>query len=97
MVEFDIDKKAPIRAFGKVLNVHRKKGRGGIMHVMFTRVTRQYLNRISEFVYDFSRPTTTAQVRQQMDRAVPGRAMKPGQGPRGPILPRGGTGGTFSR
>jgi c-di-GMP-binding flagellar brake protein YcgR len=94
MVEFDIDRKAPIRAYGKVLNVHRKKGRGGIMHIMFTRVTRQYLNRISEFVYDFSRPTTTAQVRQQMDRAVPGRAMKPGQGPRGPLLPRGGT---FSR
>ena len=97
MVEFDIDRKAPIRAFGKVLHVHRKKGRGGIMHIMFTRVTRQYLNRISEFVYDFSRPTTTAQVRQQIDRAVPGRAMKTGMGPRGPILPRGGTGGTFSR
>ena len=89
MVEFDIDRKAPIRAFGKVLHVHRKKGRGGIMHIMFTRVTRQYLNRISEFVYDFSRPTTTAQVRQQMDRAVPGRAMKPGRPPGGPSLPRG--------
>jgi hypothetical protein len=55
-------------------------------------VTRQYLNRISEFVYDFSRPTTTGQIRQQMDRAVPGRAMKPGMGPRGPITPRGGSG-----
>jgi len=97
MVEFDIDRKAPIRAFGKVIHVHRKKGRGGIMHIMFTRVTRQYLNRISEFVYDFSRPTTTAQVRQQMDRAVPGRAMKPGRVSGGPFLPRGGTGSTFSR
>jgi hypothetical protein len=97
MVEFDIDKKAPVRAFGKVLYVHRKKGRGGIMHVMFTRVTRQYLNRISEFVYDFSRPTTTAQVRQQMDRAVPGRAMSTGRASGGPSLPRGGAGGTFSR
>ncbi len=73
MVEFDIDKKAPIRAYGKVMHVHRKKGRGGIMHLMFTRVTRQYLNRISEFVYDFTRPTTMGQVRQQMDRNVPGR------------------------
>ncbi len=43
------------------------------MHVMFTRVTRQYLNRISEFVYDFSRPGTVGQAREQMDRAVPGR------------------------
>ena len=41
MVEFDIDRKAPIRAFGKVIHVHRQKGRGGVMHVMFTRVTRQ--------------------------------------------------------
>lgn len=97
MVEFDIDRKAPIRAFGKVLHVHRKKGRGGIMHILFTRVTRQHLNRISEFVYDFSRPTTTAQVRQQMDRAVPGRAMKPGRPPSGPSLPRGGSGSTFPR
>jgi c-di-GMP-binding flagellar brake protein YcgR len=97
MVEFDIDKKAPIRAFGKVLHVHRQRGRGGIMHIMFTRVTRQYLNRISEFVYDFSRPTTTAQVRQQMDRAVPGRAMKPGRPPAGPSLPRGGSRDTFPR
>ncbi len=97
MVEFDIDRKAPIRAYGKVLSVHRKKGRGGIMHIMFTRVTRQYLNRISEFVYDFSRPTTTTQVRQQIDRAVPGRGMKPRRASGGPFLPRGGTGGTFSR
>jgi c-di-GMP-binding flagellar brake protein YcgR len=97
MVEFDIDRTAPIRAFGKVLNVHRQKGRGGIMHIMFTRVTRQHLNKISEFVYDFSRPTTTAQVRQQMDRAAPGRAMKAGRPPGGPSLPRGNSGGSFSR
>jgi c-di-GMP-binding flagellar brake protein YcgR len=73
MIEFDIDKKAPIRAFGKVMHIHRQKGRGGVMHVMFTRVTRRYLNRISEFVYDFSRPTTLGQVRQQADRTSPGR------------------------
>jgi c-di-GMP-binding flagellar brake protein YcgR len=78
MIEFDIDRKAPIRAYGKVAHIHRQRGRGGVMHVMFTRVTRQYLNRISEFVYDFSRPTTTAQVRQQVDRANPGRGdMRP--------------------
>ena len=61
MVEFDIDRKAPIRSFGKVMSVHRRKGRGGIMHVMFTGVTRQYLNRICSFVYDFSRPAEAAQ------------------------------------
>jgi len=84
MVEFDIDKKAPIRAFGKVMHIHRQKGRGGIMHIMFTRVTRQYLNRISEFVYDFSRPATVAQARQQLDRAIPGRGSVPTDRPRFP-------------
>ena len=61
MVEFDIDRKAPIRAFGKVLSVHRRKGRGGIVHVRFTSVTRQHLNRICSFVYDFSLPAETRQ------------------------------------
>lgn len=73
MIEFDIDKKAPIRAFGKVMSVRRQKARGGSMHVMFTNVTRQHLNRISEFVYDFSRPATVAQARQQIRRTIPGR------------------------
>jgi c-di-GMP-binding flagellar brake protein YcgR len=77
MVEFDIDKKAPIRAFGKVMHIHRQKGRGGMMNIMFTRVTRQYLNRISEFVYDFGRPATVAQARQQLDRTIPGRGAVP--------------------
>lgn len=71
MIEFDIDRKAPVRAFGKVMSVRRQKGRGGSMHVMFTKVTRQHLNRISEFVYDFSRPATVAQARQQNQRTVP--------------------------
>jgi hypothetical protein len=96
MVEFDIDRKAPIRAFGKVIHIHRTQGRGGIMHVMFTRVTRQYLNRISEFVYDFSRPVSTGQVRQKLERAVPGRPANPGRAPGGPGLPR-GYGGSSQR
>jgi hypothetical protein len=32
---------------------------------MYTRVTRQYLNRICEFVYDFSKPRTVAEVSVQ--------------------------------
>jgi c-di-GMP-binding flagellar brake protein YcgR len=73
MIEFDIDRQEPVRTFGKVMHVHRQKTRGGVMHVKFTRVTQQHLNRISEFVYDFSRPTTLGQVRQQMDRSISGR------------------------
>ena len=71
LVEFDIDRQAPVRAFGKVVSARRQGNRGGSMHIMFTKVTRQHLNRISEFVYDFSRPATTAQVRQQLQRSFP--------------------------
>jgi c-di-GMP-binding flagellar brake protein YcgR len=60
MIEFDIDKKAPIRAFGKVKRIRRLRGKGGIMHVQFTQVTRQYLNRIRSFVYDFESPSAAA-------------------------------------
>ncbi|HVO37929.1 MAG TPA: PilZ domain-containing protein [Spirochaetia bacterium] len=75
MLEFDIDKKAPVRAFGKVMHVRRQVGNRGVsMHIMFTSVTRQHLNRISEFVYDFTRPTTMGEIRQQIDRSIPGRA-----------------------
>jgi c-di-GMP-binding flagellar brake protein YcgR len=59
MIEFDIEKRAPIRAFGKVKRVRKSSGRGGVMHVQFTNVTRQYLNRIFEFVYGFTRPPGT--------------------------------------
>jgi c-di-GMP-binding flagellar brake protein YcgR len=65
MVEFDIERKSPVRAFGKVRGVRRSGPRGGVMHVMYTRVTRQYLNRICEFVYDFSKPRTVAEVSVQ--------------------------------
>jgi c-di-GMP-binding flagellar brake protein YcgR len=65
MVEFDIERKTPIRAFGKVRGVRRSGPRGGVMHVMYTRVTRQYLNRICEFVYDFSKPRTVAEASVQ--------------------------------
>ena len=65
MVEFDIERKTPIRAFGKVRGVRRSGPRGGVMHVMYTRVTRQYLNRNCEFVYDFSKPRTVAEVSVQ--------------------------------
>jgi c-di-GMP-binding flagellar brake protein YcgR len=77
MVEFDVDRRQALRAFGKVMQVKRQGGRGGTMNIMFTRVTRQHLNRISEFVYDFTRPTTVAQARQQVDRSVPGRGELP--------------------
>jgi c-di-GMP-binding flagellar brake protein YcgR len=78
MIEFDIDRKAPIRAFGKVMNIKKQKSRGGTMNVRFTNVTRQYLNRICSFVYDFSRPATVAEAQQQIARTgLGGSAQRP--------------------
>jgi c-di-GMP-binding flagellar brake protein YcgR len=71
LVEFDIDRRAPIRAFGKVMSIHQQANRSGSMHIMFTKVTRQHLNRISEFVYDFSPPVKIAQTRNRLQRTVP--------------------------
>jgi len=68
MVEFEIGRGNTIRTYGKAVGLYRRPRRGGIMHVMFTRVTRQYLNRISEFVYDFARPSTVGEARLQLDR-----------------------------
>ncbi|MCX7031969.1 MAG: PilZ domain-containing protein [Spirochaetes bacterium] len=90
MVEFDIERKTPIRAFGKVRGVRRSGPRGGVMHVMYTRVTRQYLNRICEFVYDFSKPRTVAeasvQARPEGARPVAAQRVKPIRSR--PYLPR---------
>ena len=81
MVEFDIERRTPIRAFGKVRGIRRVGARGGVMHVMYTRVTRQYLNRIFEFVYDFSKPRTVAeasvQARPEGARAAAGQRVRP--------------------
>ncbi len=70
MIEFDIDRQAPIRAFGKVKKIGRQSGKGGIMHVMFTRVTRQFLNRIFAFVYDFAKPTTAIAPAEQTPPSI---------------------------
>ena len=88
MIEFDIERKTPIRAFGKVKGVRRTGPRGGVMHVMYTRVTRQYLNRICEFVYDFSKPRTVAEAGAQV-RGGAAQPSRPAVVPRvTPIRPR---------
>ena len=70
MIEFDIERKAPIRAFGKVMSSNRQRGRGGSMHVMFTNVTRQHLNKISEFVYGFGPASPGGEPRQRVQRTI---------------------------
>lgn len=50
-IEFETDVKERIVAFGKIIKVTRNRSLGSIMHVMFTRVSRQNLNKINYFIY----------------------------------------------
>ncbi len=50
-VDFDTADGASISAFGKVRSTDRRIGKGTLMHIMFTRVSRKNLNRIQSYVY----------------------------------------------
>jgi hypothetical protein len=41
-----------VAVYGKVKNVRKAEPMGGVMHVMFTRISSKNLNRINSFVYD---------------------------------------------
>ncbi len=61
-VDFEIERNTPIIAFGKVRRVRTEKTKGGIMHIMFTRVSRRNLNQIYTYVYDFNIPLVSTKV-----------------------------------
>ncbi len=50
-IEFETEDRDRLAVFGKVRSIDRVPGRFGIMHVMFTRVSRANLNRIQSYVY----------------------------------------------
>jgi c-di-GMP-binding flagellar brake protein YcgR len=50
-VDFETIDGTPISVFGKVRSVDRKRPRGRLMHIMFTRVSRKNLNQIQSYVY----------------------------------------------
>ena len=52
-VEFETERRIQVNVFGKVKSVRRIKPVGGVMHIMFTRVSKQSLNRINTFIYDY--------------------------------------------
>lgn len=54
MVEFELEHRSTVRAYGKIRGFSRQEGKGGLMRVAFTAVTRNYLNKIAAFVYDYS-------------------------------------------
>ncbi len=49
-IDFELEN-VPITVFGKVVGAGRRPGRGGVMHIMFTRISRKNLNGIQAFVY----------------------------------------------
>ncbi|MFO7849060.1 MAG: PilZ domain-containing protein [Spirochaetia bacterium] len=50
---FETERGMQVTAFGKIRSMTRTHPVGGIMHVMFTRVSRQNINKINQYVYSF--------------------------------------------
>lgn len=50
-IDFETDDDAPISVFGKVRHTERIPPRMGVMHIMFTRISRRHLNQIQAYVY----------------------------------------------
>lgn len=51
-LEFETERRRQVAVYGKVKNVRKAEPMGGVMHVMFTRISSKNLNRINSFVYD---------------------------------------------
>lgn len=52
-IEFEIEHGTRIAVFGKIKRFGKNKVRGGVMHVMFTKVSGRYMNRIYSYVYNY--------------------------------------------
>lgn len=50
-VEFETDDKQVLTAFGKVRGTEKTPSRYGLMHIMFTKMSRKNLNQINAYVY----------------------------------------------
>ncbi|MBN2050831.1 MAG: PilZ domain-containing protein [Spirochaetales bacterium] len=54
-VEFETEKQKSVAAFGKVKNMTRAQPVGGIMNIMFTRLSRKNLNTINAYIYELEK------------------------------------------
>ena len=52
-LQFETGEGHSIWCFGKVINLRKAPPMGGIMHIVFTKVTYKNLNSINSFVYDY--------------------------------------------
>lgn len=53
-IEFEFERGTRIAVFGKIKRFGKSMVRGGVMHVMFTKVSGKYLNRIYSYVYNYT-------------------------------------------
>jgi c-di-GMP-binding flagellar brake protein YcgR len=56
-MEFELGSSQRITVFGKVRRSRPQHHRGGVMHVMFTRLSSQFMNQIYSYVYDYAPPS----------------------------------------
>jgi len=52
-LEFETENRQKITVFGKIMGMTRMRPAGGVMHIMFTRISRANMNRINSFIYNF--------------------------------------------
>jgi c-di-GMP-binding flagellar brake protein YcgR len=62
-IEFELARRQRITVFGKVKRTRKTGFRGGVMHIMFTKLSSRYLNQIYLYVYDFSPPRSRVPAR----------------------------------
>jgi len=53
-IEFETERRNMVTVFGKVRHLRRSAPLGGIMHIMFTRISKRNLNKINTYVYDIA-------------------------------------------
>ena len=54
-VDFETEKRVSVSTYGKVVDVRRDATYGYIMHIMFTRVSKEYMNRINSYIYEYDK------------------------------------------
>lgn len=53
-IQFEVGRRKPVIAFGKLVGLEKNSSAGTIMHVKFTKVTRKNINKINAYVYNIN-------------------------------------------
>ena len=52
-VDFETERGTTVSAYGKVVNIRKDDVYGFMMHIMFTRVSKEHMNRINSYIYEY--------------------------------------------